>query len=72
MASRSLNKVMLIGNLTRDPELRFTSNGAQVCSFGVATNRSWKDMNGELQEAVEFSEIVAWGKIAEICSQLLK
>jgi len=72
MSFRSLNKVMLIGNLTRDPELRYTNNGTQVCTFGVATNRSWKDASGEVQEFAEFSEIVAWGKVAEICSQILR
>ena len=72
MASRSLNKVMLIGNLTRDPNLRFTPNSAAVCSFGLATNRSWTSGdNGEKQERVDFHNIVAWGKLAEICGQLL-
>ena len=71
MATRSLNKVMLIGNLTRDPELRFTNSGAAVATFGLATNKSWKDEGGELKELVEFHNIVAWGKMAEICQQLL-
>jgi len=71
MSSRSLNKVMLIGNLTRDPELRYIPNGSAVCSFGMATNRSWKDANGETQEEAEFHNIVAWGKMAEICNQIL-
>lgn len=71
MSSRSLNKVMLIGNLTRDPELRYIPNGSAVCSFGIATNRSWKDANGETQEEAEFHNIVAWGKMAEICNQIL-
>ena len=71
MAARSLNKVMLIGNLTRDPELKYTTSGAAVASFGLATNRSWKDNNGELQEKAEFHNIVAWTKLAEICQQLL-
>ena len=72
MSSRSLNKVMLIGNLTRDPNLRFTPNSAAVCSFGVATNRSWTSGDsGEKQERVDFHNIVAWGKLAEICGQLL-
>jgi len=69
--SRSLNKVLLIGNLTRDPEIRYTANGVPVASFGLATNRSWKDNNGEIQEAVEFHNIVAWSKMAEICQQIL-
>jgi single-strand DNA-binding protein len=73
MASRSLNKVMLIGNLTRDPNLRFTPNGTAVCSFGLATNRSWTSADGgEKQEKVDFHNIVAWSKLAEICGQLLK
>lgn len=71
MSARSLNKVMLIGNLTRDPELRYTPNGTAVCSFGLATNRSWKDPNGQIQEDAEFHNIVAWAKMAEICSQIL-
>lgn len=72
MAARSLNKVMLIGNLTRDPNLRFTPNGTAVCSFGIATNRSWTSADGgEKQERVDFHNIVAWSKLAEICGQLL-
>lgn len=71
MAVRSLNKVTIIGNLTRDPEMKYTSSGAAVCTFGVATNRSWRDSNGEEQEAAEFHNIVSWGKLAEICQQLL-
>jgi single-strand DNA-binding protein len=71
MAARSLNKVMLIGNLTRDPELKYTPSGAAVVTFGLATNRSWKDDSGELQERAEFHNIVAWNKLAEICQQLL-
>ena len=70
--ARSLNKVMLIGNLTRDPEMRYTPNGAAVCTFGVATNRDWKTETGEKKEDVEFHNVVAWNKLAEICSQLLK
>lgn len=72
MATRSLNKVMLIGNLTRDPELRYTPKGTAVCSFGLATNRSWMPTDGsERQEEVEFHRIVAWQKLAELCAQLL-
>lgn len=67
----SLNRAQIVGNLTRDPEMRYTPNGQSVCSFGVATNRRWKDANGNLQEAVEFHNIVAWGKLAEITSQIL-
>jgi len=69
--ARSLNRVQLIGNLTRDPELRYTPNGAAVCSFGIATNRSWNTDSGEKREEVDFHNIVAWNKLAEICSQYL-
>lgn len=72
MSARSLNKVLIIGNLTRDPELRYTPKGTAVCTFGVATNRSWvPNDGGERQEETEFHRIVAWSKLAEICSQLL-
>ena len=71
MASRSLNKVQLIGNLTRDPELRYTPSGAAVCTIGLATNRYWTTEAGEKKEEVEFHRVVAWNKLAEICSQLL-
>lgn len=72
MSVRSLNKVMLIGNLTRDPNLRFTPNNTAVCSFGIATNRTWTSADGgEKQERVDFHNIVAWSKLAEICGQLL-
>jgi single-strand DNA-binding protein len=71
MSSRSLNKVILIGNLTRDPELRFTPTGTAVCTFGLATNRSWTTDSGEKREETEFHRIVSWNKLAELCSQLL-
>lgn len=71
MANRSLNKVMLIGNLTRDPDLRYIPSGVAVCTFGLATNRQWTDSEGTPQESTEFHRLVAWGKLAEICSQLL-
>jgi single-strand DNA-binding protein len=71
MAARSLNKVMLIGNLTRDPEMKYTASGATVTTFGIATNKSWKDDSGELKELAEFHNIVSWNKLAEICQQLL-
>jgi single-strand DNA-binding protein len=70
--ARSLNKVLLIGNLTRDPELRYTPQGTAVCSFGLATNRQWVTESGEKKEDVEFHRLVAWNKLAEICAQLLK
>lgn len=69
--ARSLNRVQLIGNLTRDPELRYTPSGTAVCSFGLATNRSWTTDTGEKHEETEFHRIVAWNKLAELCSQFL-
>lgn len=69
--AKDLNKVMVIGNLTRDPELKTTPNGQQLAKFGVATNRQWKNQAGETQEQVEFHNIVVWGKLAEICGQYL-
>jgi single-strand DNA-binding protein len=71
MASRSWNRVELIGNLTRDPELRYTPNGAAVCTFGLATNRTYVT-EGEKKEEVDFHRLVAWNKLAELCNQLLK
>lgn len=68
---RSVNKVFILGNLTRDPELRYTPAGQPVASFGIATNRRFKNAAGELQEQAEFHNVVAWGKLAEICQQLL-
>jgi len=70
--AKSLNKVMLIGNLTRDPEMRYTPQGSAVCSFGIATNSSSTSDSGEKKEYVEFHNIVAWNKLAEICSKYLK
>lgn len=72
MSSRSLNKVMLIGNLTRDVEVRYTPSGTAVATFGLATNRSWSSGDGQdRQEETQFHRIVAWSKLAEICGQLL-
>lgn len=71
MSSRSLNQVELIGNLTRDPELRYTPTGAAVCALGLATNRTWTTESGEKKEETEFHRVVAWNKLAELCSQLL-
>jgi len=71
MSARSLNKVQLIGNLTREPEIRYTTGGTPVVTFGVATNKSWKDQDGNVKEVAEFHNIVAWNKMAEICQQLL-
>lgn len=67
-----LNKAMIIGRLTRDPELRNTPNGASVASFALATNLVWTDQSGQKQEKVEFHNIVAWRKLAEICGQYLR
>lgn len=67
----SLNKVMLIGNLTRDPEMRNTPNGQPVTTFSIATSLRWTDQSGQKQEKAEFHNIVAWRKLAEICGQYL-
>src|SRR5438309_8170566 len=69
--SRSINKVTLLGNLTRDPELRQTKSGKAVCDFTLATNRSYIDDQGERHELAEFHHIVAWGKQAEIAGKYL-
>lgn len=66
-----LNKVMLIGRLTKNPEVRSTPTGQSVTSFSIATNRSYKDASGQKQDKAEFHTIVAWGKLAEICGQYL-
>jgi single-strand DNA-binding protein len=71
MASRSLNRVILIGNLTRDPELKYTPSGVAVCTFGVATNRSWTTADGTTKEEVQYHRLVAWQKLAELCGKLL-
>lgn len=68
--ARSLNKVQLIGNLTRDPELRETPQGAKLCTFTVATDRKW-NINGVEKEEVDFHKCVAWEKLAELCNSLL-
>jgi single-strand DNA-binding protein len=72
MGSRSVNMAILIGNLTRDPEMRYTPSGSAVTTFGIATNREWTDSAGTKQEAADFHNIVCWGKLAELCNQLLK
>ncbi len=68
----SLNRVQLIGNLTRDPEMKQIPGGQVVASFGIATNFTWKDQSGEQQSRTEFHNIVAWRRLAEICGQYLK
>ncbi len=65
------NQAIILGNLTRDPELRSTTSGQSVASFSVATNRRWTTKDGQQQEETEFHNVVAWGKLAEICSQIL-
>jgi single-strand DNA-binding protein len=69
--ARSLNQVTLMGNLTRDPELRQTPNGQNVCSFSVALNRSYKDQSGEWKEVTDYVDIVAWGPLAERVAQYM-
>ena len=68
----SLNRVQLIGNLTRDPEMKQIPGGQVVTTFGLATNLTWTDQSGERQNKVEFHNLVAWRKLAEICGQYLK
>lgn len=71
MAARSWNHVELMGNLTRDPELRYTPSGTAVCTFSIATNRTYIS-EGERKEEADFHRIVAWSKLGELCNQLLK
>lgn len=68
---RSINKVFVIGNLTRDPEMRQTPNGQSVCTFGVATNREWITKDGRKLTSTEFHECVAWARLAEVCARYL-
>ena len=67
-----LNKVFLMGNLGRDPEVRYTQGGTAVANFSIATNERWTDKNGQAQEKTEWHKIVVWGKTAELCGQYLK
>jgi single-strand DNA-binding protein len=67
----SVNKVILIGRLGRDPELKYTPSGAPVCNFSLATDSAWKDKTGEQKQQTEWHKIITWGKLAEICSQYL-
>ncbi|MCL4296583.1 MAG: single-stranded DNA-binding protein [Anaerolineae bacterium] len=69
--TRGLNKVMIIGNIGRDPELRYTPSGKPVTSFSLASSRSWIAPDGERREETEWFNIVAWGNLAEICNQKL-
>jgi single-strand DNA-binding protein len=70
--SKSINQVILMGNLTRDPELRTTPSGQNVCSFSMAINRSWQGSDGQQQEAVDYFDIVAWAKLGELVNQYLR
>ncbi len=71
MAQRSLNKVLLLGHLGRDPELRYTAAGKAVATFTVATSLQWKDQSGNDQEKTEWHRVVAWGRLGEICGEYL-
>jgi len=66
---KSVNRVILLGNATRDPELKSTTGGQSVCTFGIATNRVWRDAQGEKQSLPEYHNLVAWGGLAEFCAQ---
>jgi single-strand DNA-binding protein len=68
----NLNKVFILGNLTRDPELKSIPSGTHVATFSLATNRVWKDQNGSKQEATEYHNVVVFGRTAELCAQYLK
>ena len=70
--ARSVNKVILIGNLGQDPELRYTGSGTAVCNLRLATNESYKDANGEWVDKTEWHSVVAWARLAEICGEYLK
>lgn len=70
--ARGLNKVMVIGNVGRDPEMRYIPSGKPVTSFSVATSRSWTNSDGERREETEWFNVVAWGNLAEICKQRLR
>ncbi len=69
--ARGVNKVILVGNLGQDPELRYTGSGTEVCNLRLATNESYKDSNGEWVERTEWHSIVAWARLAEICNEYL-
>lgn len=69
--ARSINQVIIMGNLTRDPELRSTPNGQSVCSFSLALNRSYKDQSGEWQDATDYIDVTAWAQLGERVSQYL-
>ena len=72
MQKNSLNKVILIGNLGQDPEARFTPQGTAVCNLSVATNESWKDQSGEMQDRTEWHRVVMYGRMAETATEYMK
>lgn len=69
---RSVNKVILVGNLTRDPEKKDTTTGQSIVTFGLATNREWVTRNGEKKSLAEYHNVAVWGNLADICHQYLK
>lgn len=69
--AKDFNQAIIMGNLTRDPELRTTPSGQSVASFAVATNRSWSDPSGEKKDSVEFHDVVAWGKLGELVANYM-
>jgi single-strand DNA-binding protein len=71
MAGRSLNKVLLLGNLGKDPEVRYTASGKAMATFSLATSYTWRDQDGNDQEKTEWHRIVAWGRLGEICGEYL-
>ena len=72
MASRGVNKVILVGNLGNDPELKYMQSGTAMCTFSVATNESYKDAEGQMVDKTEWHRVVTWGRLAEICGEYLK
>jgi single-strand DNA-binding protein len=70
--ARSMNKVFLLGNLGKDPELKYLPSGVAVCNFSIATTKSWKDTDGNVQEKTEWHNIVSFRKVAELCGEYLK
>ncbi|HAY37029.1 MAG: single-stranded DNA-binding protein [Rhodothermales bacterium] len=70
--ARGVNKVILVGNLGKDPELRYTGSGTAVCNFSLATNESYKNAEGEMVEKTEWHNLVVWSRLAEICNEYLK
>lgn len=70
--ARGINKIILVGNLGQDPELRYTGSGTAVCNMRLATNESYKDASGQMVDKTEWHSIVAWSKLAEICGEYLK